>query len=261
MWGKIIGAAIGWFIAGPFGLIAGLFIGHQADLSRGKTNPSFFQRSFQLAKAQSTFFESTFLVMGHIAKADGRVSESEIQVARLIMQNMRLTPAMKRKAIDSFNRGKQPGFNLTATLKKLRDHCANHHTLMQMFVDIQMQAAYADGQINAKEKQMLQYITETLGFKANDYSNFNRRAQGERAYHRPGGQTGTANLKDAYRVLGVTSSADDAAVKKAYRKLMSQYHPDKLMAKGLPEEMMKLATQKTQEIKAAYDQIRKARGL
>ena len=71
--------------------------------------------------------------------------------------------------------------------------------------------------------------------------------------------TARTSLKDAYRLLGVSDGASDAELKKAYRRLMSQHHPDKLVAKGLPEQMVKDATEKTQQIKAAYELIRKSR--
>ena len=69
------------------------------------------------------------------------------------------------------------------------------------------------------------------------------------------------SLHDAYAVLGVEKDASDAEVKRAYRRLRSQHHPDKLVSKGLPEEMMKVATQKTYEIRQAYERVREARGL
>jgi len=74
-----------------------------------------------------------------------------------------------------------------------------------------------------------------------------------------GAQSSQVSIEEAYKVLGVSSDVDDAQLKKAYRRLMSQHHPDKLVAKGLPPEMMQLAKEKTQEIQAAYDRVKTAR--
>jgi len=86
--------------------------------------------------------------------------------------------------------------------------------------------------------------------------------QAQRSYSAAGGQQPAyKNIEDAYSMLGVKSDATDGEVKKSYRKLMSQHHPDKLVSRGLPEEMIKLATEKTVEIKAAYEQIKKERNI
>ena len=261
-WGKIFGGIFGFMLGGPFGLFFGIFIGHFFDRgfkpfknTRGGFDP------IKQAIARNVFFETTFLVMGHIAKADGRVTPQEIENAKTVMAQMGLNSTLRKRASALFTRGKQPNFDLDASLIKLMRTCQSYQNLLQMFVEIQIQAAHSSGNMDANEKRILEKICHRLGFRSMDFRQFHARYRAGRDYQRYRSQVNKPRqtLDAAYRILVLSSSATDAEVKKAYRRLMSQHHPDKLAAKGLPQEMMKVATQKTQEIKAAYDQIRKAR--
>jgi DnaJ like chaperone protein len=216
-------------------------------------------------RIQSAFFTATFSVMGHLAKADGHISPEEIAMARRVMGQMALTPELQRAAISLFNAGKQPHFDLDAVLEQFRCECHRRRNLLQMFIEIQLHAVYADGQLHPAEQHLLQHICAALGFSHLAFAAMQARARAEHEFagvHRAQSRsTARDALAEAYGVLGVTAQADDDEIKKAYRRLMNQHHPDKLVSKGLPEEMIRLATQKTQEIKAAYERIRQARGL
>ena len=128
-----------------------------------------------------------------------------------------------------------------------------------MFLEIQLQAAYADGVMHPAEKQALRNICEHLGIAPAQLDRLEemlRAGFGRAGYDAASAKT---SLQDAYHLLGVDESVSDAELKKTYRRLMSQHHPDKLVARGLPEQMIKDATEKTQQIKAAYELIRKSR--
>ena len=205
-------------------------------------------------RTQAAFFTATFAVMGHIAKADGRVSEHEIQAARSLMQQMRLNDAQKKAAIDLFQKGKEADFPLDEVLQQFRNECHRRTTLLRMFLEIQIQAAMADGRMDPAESQVLHHVGNTLGFDAPQIEqliNFVTSAAGGHAPGQP-----VQPIAAAYTVLGIPQSASDAEVKKAYRRLTNQHHPDKLVAKGMPEEMVKLANEKTQEIRRAWERIR-----
>ena len=182
------------------------------------------------------------------------------------MQEMSLDAPMRQAAIELFNQGKAPGFDLDAVLDQFRRECHGRRTLIGMFVEIQLQAAYADGSLDDAEDALLREICARLGVSEFDYHRLERMVRAERGFdgrgdqHRTAASTGRPSLEQAYAVLGVASNASDADVKRAYRRLLSQHHPDKLVSKGLPEEMMKVATQKTHEIRQAYEYIREARG-
>jgi len=263
-WGKLLGGTFGYLLAGPLGALIGAALGHNFDKGLGRTLRGQFQPGAQ-ERVQTAFFTTLFTVMGHIAKADGRVSKDEIELARDVMRRMNLNEQMSETAIGLFNQGKQPDFPLLDVLHQFRQECHRRRNLMQMFVEILMHAAYADGNLDSAERGVLEQVRQQLGFSTREFQHIEALVRNAR--HFGGGGFGgesavphQASLREAYEILGVGESASDAEVKKAYRRLMNQHHPDKLVAKGLPEEMTKLATEKTQEIKKAYDLVKKARG-
>lgn len=259
--GKLVGGAFGFLLGGPLGAIFGASVGHQFDagmegMAGERFNPGDQQR------VQMAFFTATFAVMGHVAKADGRVSSEEIGLAKRVMDNMELSPELREAAIQLFQQGKHIDFPLAAVLRQFRAECHRRTHLVRMFVEIQIQAAFADGVYDAKEEQLLLEICAQLGVSHFEYRVIKGQVQAQqRFYQQSAVKSGSSRLDDAYAVLGVSSTADEADVKKAYRRLMSQHHPDKLVAKGLPEEMMEIAKQKTQQIRKAYETIREARGF
>jgi len=263
--GKITGLILGLLLGGHFGAILGLILGHFYDAGyfRRWMSSSFFNFRHN-SGVQRTFFNATFQIMGYIAKSDGHVSESEIAMARKIMNQMLLNQQLKNEAIHLFNEGKKPDFNLDAVLDDLRLACHQHPSLLRVFLEMQLQMALAEtGRLTAESRKILQYICGRLGIIGIDFSRFEERARAEQNYYRhyERAQQSPGRLEDAYRILGVTPNSTDAEVKQAYRRLMSQNHPDKLMSKGLPPEMIKVATRKTQQIKKAYDQIKQTRGM
>lgn len=219
------------------------------------------------------FFEATFEVMGHLAKADGRVSEAEIAVAHSVMDRMDLSSAQRREAIALFNRGKAPDFDLAARLGALRRACGGRLVSTHLFIELQLMAAYADGAPTPEQRRILEAIRNGLGVKAFVYRQLESLLLLQRQMHSGAGRGGAqgpgrgasrspaedTRLRRAYATLGVGPASSDAEVKKAYRRLMSQHHPDKLIAQGLPEEALRLASQQTQEIRQAYERVSAAR--
>ena len=269
-WGKIVGGAFGFMLGGPLGAILGAALGHSLDKGlKDVPDEALGWDPGDRERVQTAFFTATFSVMGHLAKADGRVSPDEIRLAEAVMAEMDLSTELRRTAIRLFHEGKSADFPLDAVLDQLRTECRGRSTLIRMFIEIQLQAAYADGRLDTEEDQLLRRVCSRLGFAELDYHRLRRMIEAERQFggfgtrQRGAGRPGPApgpSLDDAYAVLGVSPEAGDAEVKKAYRRLLSQHHPDKLVAKGLPEEMMKMAAHKTHEIKQAYDRIKAERG-
>ena len=262
-WGKVFGGAFGFMLGGPLGALIGAVLGHNFDAGLKKTDRLGYEGDLsERERVQTVFFTAAFSVMGRLAKVDGRVTEDEIQVANAVMDQMGLGPEQRRMAQRLFNEGKAPDFPLDDVLDQLRRECRRRHSLLRLFLEVQFQAAYADGAIHAEERRLLHHIAMTLGFDEREFDVIEGRVRAEQHFRRgPDRNIRGLSLQDAYAVLGVRPDADADAVKKAYRRLMSQNHPDKLVAKGLPEEMLKVATEKTQEIKAAYERIREAKGF
>ncbi|ORU90011.1 MAG: molecular chaperone DjlA [Cycloclasticus sp. symbiont of Poecilosclerida sp. M] len=253
MAGKILGGAFGYMLFGFFGALIGIYIGHKFDsgLAQNPFDPERQQR------VRKVFFSTTFSVMGHLAKADGKVSEEEISMAKAVMERMELSADMRKEAIAEFNKGKQKGFDLDAVLTEFKQECQRNKNLVRMFIEVQLQAAYADGTLHLAEDEILLHICNRLGIPNFAYEQLKRMmgAGQSRSQHQKTGAT----LPEAYGILGVSDSVSDADVKRAYRRLISQHHPDKLVSKGLPEEMMQIAKEKTQQITEAYETIRTAR--
>jgi DnaJ like chaperone protein len=254
-------------LGGPLGAVLGIALGHNFDKGlKGLSDDAGFA-SGDRERVQAAFFTTTFAVMGRVAKADGRVSPEEIRMAEAVMAQMSLDAAMRQTAINLFNEGKSPSFDLVGVLEQFRRECHGRSTLIGMFVEIQLQAAYADGRLDAAEDRLLREICGRLGVSELDYRRLERMVRAQRGFAgesgegaRQAGRGAAPSLQAAYQVLGVDRGASDAEVKRAYRRLLSQHHPDKLVSKGLPEEMMKVAAQKTHEIRQAYERIREARG-
>ena len=259
-WGKLVGGAFGFMMGGPLGAVLGAALGHTFD--KGLSSLPDGIAPGQQERVQTAFFTATFSVMGAVAKADGRVSKHEIRLAETLMSQMGLHGEMRRTAIRLFSEGKAPDFPLDDVLQQFRAECRGRRTLIRMFVEIQLQAAYADGRLHNTEEQLLLHICNQLGFSTAEFRALEQMLRAQQHYAGAGAgaaQAARPTLDDAYAVLGVDPGDTDAQVKKAYRRLISQHHPDKLVSKGLPEEMMKVASRKTHEIKQAYEQIMEAR--
>ena len=271
--GKFVGGAFGFMMGGPLGAILGASLGHQFDTGHIRLDAHEHLRPGDQHRVQMAFFTATFSVMGHIAKADGRVSPEEISLANRIMDKLSIAGEMRNTAINLFQQGKNADFPLDEVLAQFYTECHRRSDLIRMFLEIQIQEAFADGSMDSKEERLLLHICGQLRITHLEYQRMKIRVQAQQRFNyqyqyqqnqyqqqdRQAYRREPSRLKDAYEVLGLDTSASDEEVKKAYRRLMSQNHPDKLVAKGLPEEMMKLAKEKTQKITKAYETIQQAK--
>jgi DnaJ like chaperone protein len=258
IYGKLIGGFFGAFF-GPWGLIFGIAIGHLFDKGL-RLNMQLLEPDPVLARR--VFFKTTFMIMGYIAKSDGRVSEKEIQAARNAMVQLRLRPEQRMMAIQYFNQGKSPLFNWMASLDNFLRNCGNNPQMVQLFVEVQLKAAFADGVQNQQKRHLLEVLCDKLNIPRSVLSQMESHYQAEHVFREPPKRRShTDELSLSYAILGVERTVTDQEVKKAYRQLMSQHHPDKLAAKGLPEGMIKMATEKTQRIQKAYTIVCESRGM
>lgn len=246
-----MGAALGFAVAGPVGSVFGALLGHQVDQGRLVSGTAGAPE-----RTQRLFFEVSFEVMGHLAKSDGRVSDEEIASARRIMHAMQLTPAQMRLAIEHFNAGKAVRFSVHERINELKGKFGARRDLARAFVEIQVRSAVGAGEILELKRQALSQVASSFGVGRRELAQIEAliRAQSGRPDE-------AAMLEAAYRSLGVERQAGEREVKMAYRRLMNRHHPDKLVAKGLPDSMVSLAEQKTHEIRAAYDRIKTHRGF
>jgi DnaJ like chaperone protein len=251
-----IGAFVGLVVGRFPGLIVGAAIGYAL---------SWWLRQSVLGRlqvAQSQLIEATFSIMGALCKADSVVTRDEIRAAETMFERLHLNAALREEAKAAFNRGKAPGFDLGAAVDRFAQIGRGRGPLLQLFLQIQVVAVSADGNVHPAEREMLVRIARRLGLTERDVAQLEallRAASG--GSWAPGTPPSKQRLDDAYAALGVSPAASDADVKRAYRRLMSKNHPDKLAARGLPESMREMAEERSREINTAYDLIKDTRGI
>lgn len=267
-YGKWIGLVLGGIIGrGLLGAVVGFVIGHLFDRAsasrpaRGAPGP-----------LRERFFATTFEVMGHVAKADGRVTEREIDAARATMHRFALGELDVRRAIEFFTVGKEDSYPLEERVRELRETAADRTDLCRTFLLIQLEAALHGGGLVAPARERLLRVAAALGIGQAEFAAMEAmlRVRAAAARGAGNGHAGGAgpdasgsrqSLGDAYELLGVSPGIADAELTLAYRRLLSQNHPDKLVANGLPESMVAAAHERTRQIITAYETVKRARGM
>ena len=212
------------------------------------------------------FFRASFEVMGHLAKADGRISEAEIAAASGFMDELGLDEAGRGEAIACFTRGKQPDYDYRAELTQLTDICRGRPDLARLFLEVQVRISLEGNDLPAQVHRLLRRLAAALGFSSLEL------LQIEAVLRIPqlGGLDGRSGaraamtgrtLEEAYRMLETSAAASDEEVANAYRRQLQRHHPDKLKAHGLPDSMLAHAKQRTQQIIEAWEIVRERRGI
>lgn len=283
MIGRILGTIFGFMFGRIPGAVLGFVVGHFFDkgYSQDFNQMGGFSRFFTSQdefKKQAIFFHTLFSVMGHIAKADGQVSDAEIRLASDLMDQMDLQGDTRKEAQQAFREGKSADFPLKQTLVEFKDSCHGRRDILQVYLEILIQVAYVDGKLDKAEQQVLEDVALYMGFKQHELlyllsvyeaelrfrqsgKGYQQRQSGSRQQRSRPAYSTQQSLDDAYRILGAKKADDGKDIKKAYRKLMSEHHPDKLVSKGLPKQALELAKAKTQDIQAAYELIKEKRGF
>lgn len=253
---RILGAFVGFFILGILGIFLGYFLGSFIDRFRafgsGGMNP------FNTTRRQSVFLETVFILMGKLAKADGRVSETEVSHVQQFMQKLGMTPEHRLRAIALFKQGASVDYAIHPKIDEFLVVCGRSNNLKQMLLVYLIIMGLSDGHLNTAEEELLKEVAGRLGYNPAAFRQLLDMVLNQ--MHFAGGHsTSESALEDAYKALGVSKENTDQEIKRAYRKLMSQYHPDKLMGQGMPEEMIAIATEQAKEVQTAYDLIKKHR--
>jgi len=250
----IIGAGIGAIVGGWPGFVIGGLIGYGTGFLLRQTLVG------GLRVVQSQLLDSVFAIMGALCKADNVITRDEINAVEQIFGMLNLQGEQREQAKAAFNRGKQPEFDLDAAVDQFARISHGRRPLLQLFLQLQVMAIAADGRIDPAEHAMLVRIARRLGLSEADVSQLEALLRaGTAGPSHPGARPTQDKLADAYIALGVTAESDAAEIKRAYRKLISQNHPDKLAARGLPESMRAVAEERSRELNSAYDLIKAAR--
>lgn len=251
-----LGAIFGLIFSGMSGLILGAGIGYLASIALRQT----IMGGLQVAQAQ--LIDTTFSIMGALSKADNVVTRDEILMAERMFTMLRLSDEQRERAKTAFREGKSPHFNVDAAVERFAAASRRRAPLVQLFLQLQCMAVAADGSVHPAEHEMLVRIARQLGLSERDVAQLEAllRATAAGPSAGPGGAT-KQRLADAYAALGVSPDANPDVIKRAYRRLISQNHPDKLAARGLPESMRPVAEERSREINAAYDLVKTARKI
>jgi DnaJ like chaperone protein len=270
--GKLVGAIIGLLLfRSPWGAIIGAILGHFYDQSVVSVRRT--GGGAGVLEIGERFFTATFEVMGHVAKADGRVSEAEIAAARKVMAELRLNGAQIHAAIAHFTRGKSPDFDLQTTMQEFTEACANRPDLVRVFLEVQVRACLEGVDMQGPGGLAIQKVADLLDVSRIELAHIVQVLRFRRDQFKAGPRNGNAGgsagqvpprngvqLAAAYQILEADPKASDEEVAKAYRRQLSKHHPDKLKANGLPESMLEHAKQRTQQIIEAYELIKSTRG-
>lgn len=266
-WGKLIGACLGYLILGPVGALFGILIGNVFDrgLVEHISSPYWYFNIEKNPTIKKIFIESNFSIMGHLLKSDGRITEAHIQAINQVMRDMGLDKDQRLLAQNSFREGKKEDFDLWRTVFHLRDGTQFQPEFQKLSIDLLLRIAVVGG-LTLKKQHILNNVLNTLGFaplhqQQRFYDDFIHAQQKSSYSHhtnhsnasRP--QYSSYSAQHAYQILGVAPNATKQEVKRAYRRLMSQNHPDKLIAKKASPATIKQANETTQQIRKAYEQI------
>jgi DnaJ like chaperone protein len=264
--GMFFGAVVGFLLSRQvWGAVIGAVIGHMFDqsLNLGAAGAGRGQSSLSIA---DEFFRTTFELMGHVAKSDGRVTEAEIDAARRLMHELKLGPREIGIAIECFRSGKSTAYDAELSVERLREACGQRYDLLRAFMELQLRAALAGNGMSPPARAILTRVAERLGMSGVEFAfmeaSLRTRQRGPGAAGAGAGRSaGAGSLAECYAELEIDAGKTDQEVIKAYRRQMSRHHPDKLVANGLPESMAQVAKEKTQRIQEAYEEIRAARGM
>ncbi|MCW8835758.1 MAG: TerB family tellurite resistance protein [Rhodospirillales bacterium] len=240
IWGKVIGGFAGLALGGPLGALLGAVAGHAVDRMRAKTGPE------DLNAAKKVAFTVAVIALGaKMAKADGVVTRAEVDAFK---QLFRVPPDEMKGVAKIFDEAKREATGFEAYAEQVARMFVHEPAVLEELLGGLFHIAKADGVIHEKELSFLRRVATIFGFTAADFERI-------RQTHLPPEEA------DPFEVLGVAHDADDQQIKTVYRRLVRENHPDKLMAEGMPQEFIDLANEKLAAINAAYEVIKKRRGI
>lgn len=249
--GKVIGGAIGFALGGPLGAVAGAVFGHSFDYDVKETSDRFSEERNRLSKneqTQMTFFVAAFSMLAKMAKADGTICDSEMDaVDRFMRKDLQLNSESRKVAMSIFKTAADSPETFEGFAGQFYEQFKSQARFLEIMLDVLLRVSAADGTVTDEEESLLLSAVHIFHYRTEEYLKLKSRY---------------IDKSDAfYAILGCDRLDTDEFVKSQYRKLVSEYHPDKIASKGLPEEFSKFAADKFREIQEAYDMVKKERGM
>jgi DnaJ like chaperone protein len=256
VWGKILGGVGGFLTGGPLGAVVGAALGHAADEGANRIGPGAADLAAFLGNKETLFAISVIVLSAKLAKADGPVKRQEIDAFKAMF---RIPPQNLREVGEMFDKAREDSDGWEPFAERLGEAFADNRAMLEDVLAALFYIARSDGPITRGELPVLQGIHLRFGLDSAAWE----RAKGGQSSASGAGSRVEQQQKtdDAYAVLGLTSSATDEEVRLAWRKLMRENHPDALASRGVPPDFVERATKKVAEINAAWDRIKRQRGL
>lgn len=254
-WGKIIGGAVGFAMGGPLGAVLGSALGHAADeggLAQGLPGVDGARIAAMLGSRESLFAISVIVLSAKLAKCDGPVKREEIDAFK---RNFRIPQENMKEVAQLFDRARENAEGAEPYADRLGSAFADERHVLEDVLAALFRIAEADGVPNRAELAFLHAIHARLGLDA---------AAWDRARNGRPSTAGPALAPegpDPYAVLGLRRDATDQAVRDTWKRLVREHHPDSVAARGVSAEIVRRATGKVAEINAAWDRIKRERGL
>jgi DnaJ like chaperone protein len=246
--GKIVGGTIGFALGGPLGAIAGAALGHAFDSSDAIQTAEGGRPLTEGETSQFTFFVATFSMLAKLAESDGRISKEEIDtVERFMLYDLNLSPRSRQMAMNIFYEASRNPMRFEDFAQQFYDHFQYRPELIEFMVDILLRLSVADGKFSPSEESLIASAVNIFHMADSRYQALRKKyVQDNHKY---------------YAVLGCQPGDSDEQIKASYRKLVMEYHPDRILSKGLPEEFTDFAENKFREIQEAYEAIKAERRL
>jgi DnaJ like chaperone protein len=246
--GKIVGGTLGFAIGGPLGAIAGAAFGHAYDRTQEEIRQDETIRPLPGQEAQLTFFVATFSMLAKLASSDGEITKNEIDTVNLFMlYDLKLDPQSRMVATHIFNTALGSPNRFEDFAAQFYGQFHHQHQILEMMIDILLRVAVADGSLDPQEERLIRVAARMFDFSEASFQTLKAKyVQTSDRY---------------YAVLGVNRDHPQEKIKQQYRKLVMEYHPDRIISKGLPEEFTQIAQDKFREIQEAYEAIKKERGM
>ena len=263
MWGKIIGSVAGFAVGGPLGAVVGAAVGHAADSGGLSALPHAFggggpqlgfgaaRMAALLGRRDQVFAIGVVVLAAKLAKCDGPVVRAEIDAFR---SSFRIPPQSVRDIGRLFDRARDSAESFEGYAAQLGESFADNRATLEDVLSALFSIARADAPINRAEHTFLQTVCHRFGLGSEAWER--ARDARPREYVRA-----PAKADDPYSVLGVARTASDEELRAAWVQLMRENHPDSLAGRGMAAELIARASQKVAQINAAWDRIKRERGL
>jgi len=246
--GKIVGGTIGFALGGPLGAIFGTAFGHAFDTGTELDSPRDGQRLSRVEQNQLTFFVAAFSMLAKLAQSDGRVSPEEIDSIETFMEkDLRLNVESRQVAVNIFRTALNAPGTFDDFARQFYEEFHDQPQMLEVMIEVLLRVAVSDGSMTGKEEELILVAVNTFRFSSIRYNQL-------KAKH-------VKNADKAYAVLGCSPDDDDDQVKRCYRQRVQEYHPDKIAAKGLPDEFTRFAQDKFREIQEAWEEVKAERGI